>query len=182
MDFIDKQNYLAFGAFDFAHHCLQALFEFAAVFGAGDEESQVELYQFFATQRFRHIAGSHAACEPFRDRCFADARFPDQDRIVLRATRQDLDDARDLGVAADDGIELVLAGTLGERTGEPRKRARLGVAFRVADLALLDIREDSRERGAVNAVSREKFRRRSRMFGDSEQQMFGRDELVVERC
>src|SRR5690606_3974029 len=44
----------------------------------------------------------------------ADAGLADEDRVVLGAPRQDLDDATDLGVAADDRVHLARAGGLGE--------------------------------------------------------------------
>ena len=40
----------------------------------------------------------------------ADARLADQHGVVLRAPRQDLDDAADFLVAADHRVELALAG------------------------------------------------------------------------
>ena len=52
--------------------------------------------------------------QPFDDGGLADAGLADQDRIVLGAARQHLDDAADLLVAADDRIELALARELGE--------------------------------------------------------------------
>jgi hypothetical protein len=44
----------------------------------------------------------------------ADAGLADEHRVVLGAARQHLDDAADLVVAADDGVELAGAGRLGE--------------------------------------------------------------------
>ena len=50
--------------------------------------------------------GDDAAGEPLHDGRLADAGVADQDRVVLRPPRQDLHDAADLLVAADDGVEL----------------------------------------------------------------------------
>ncbi len=44
----------------------------------------------------------------------ADAGLADEHRVVLGAPRQHLDDAPDLVVAADDRIELALAGEVHE--------------------------------------------------------------------
>ena len=52
--------------------------------------------------------------ETFDDGGFANARFAQQDRIVFRAAADDLDDAFDLLVAADDRIKLVLFRQIGE--------------------------------------------------------------------
>ena len=55
-----------------------------------------------------------AAGEPFDDGGLTDAGLADEDRIVLRAAREHLDDAADLPVAADHRIELALARQLGQ--------------------------------------------------------------------
>ena len=71
----------------------------------------------------------HAQSQTFDDGGLAHAGFADEDRIVLGAAREDLDDAHDLVVAADDRIELVLASQLGQRTGVFVERAEfLGLA------------------------------------------------------
>ena len=48
--------------------------------------------------------------EAFDDRGLADARLADQHRVVLGPPAEDLDDAADLLVAADDRVELAGAG------------------------------------------------------------------------
>src|SRR5881296_2491895 len=47
--------------------------------------------------------------ETLDDRGLAHAGLANEDRVVLRAAREDLDDAPDLLVATDDGIDLALA-------------------------------------------------------------------------
>src|SRR5205085_1546533 len=64
----------------------------------------------------RHLAVGDAGREPFDHGCLADARLADEHRVVLRAAREDLHDPLDLGLAADDGVELALR-------GEPREVA-----------------------------------------------------------
>ena len=54
----------------------------------------------------------------------------DQDRVVLGAAGQDLDDALDLGLAPDDGVELALAGELGEVARELVEHRRLRALLR----------------------------------------------------
>ena len=97
-----------------------------------------------------------------------DAGLADQNRIVLRAAREDLDHAPDLLVAADDRIELALLGGLGQVAAELRERlvGALGILARdplpAADL--LDLREQDVARDDV----------------EREQQMLGRDVLVLQ--
>ena len=52
--------------------------------------------------------------EAFRDRGLADAGFTDEQRIVLLPAAENLDRAVDLGIAADDGIDLALTRLLVE--------------------------------------------------------------------
>ena len=92
-------------------------------------------------QRLGHVAVDDALGQAFDDGGLADARLADQGGVVLGAPRQDLDDALDLLLATDDGIELAcphrirevdaqlvdgggLAGALGLLRG--RRGARLG--------------------------------------------------------
>ena len=65
-------------------------------------------------ERFRHVAGDDAPGESFDDRRLADARFADEHRIVLGPAGEHLHHAPDFLVAADDRIDLSLAGELGE--------------------------------------------------------------------
>ena len=65
-------------------------------------------------QALGHVALDDAPGEALDDRGLADAGLADEHRVVLGAARQHLDDAADLLVAADDRVELALAGVLGE--------------------------------------------------------------------
>ena len=69
-------------------------------------------------QRRRHVARGDAQREAFDHRRLADARLAGEDRIVLPAAHQDVDDLADLLVAADDRIDLALARLLGQVDGE----------------------------------------------------------------
>ena len=57
-------------------------------------------------QALGHVATDDPLGEALDDRRLADARLADQDRVVLGAPRQDLDDTPDLVVAPDDRVEL----------------------------------------------------------------------------
>ena len=98
------------GAADLVHHGLDALLELAAVFGAGDHEGEVEGDDLLVAQDFGHVAGGDFLGEALDDGGLADAGFADEDRVVLGAAAEDLDDALDFVGAADDGIELALRG------------------------------------------------------------------------
>jgi len=62
--------------------------------------------------------GNISACdplsEPLRNSCLSYTRFTDQHRIVFRSPAQNSDDAPNLVVAANDGVELALLSQRGQ--------------------------------------------------------------------
>ena len=68
--------------------------------------------------------------KPFDHGRLADAGLAGQDRVVLPAAGEDVDDLADLEVAADDRVDLALLGPVGQVHGELIERRRLGVAGR----------------------------------------------------
>ena len=111
---VDERDHLAGGVGDLLEHGLQPLLELAAVLGAGEHRADVERDQALALQTLGHVAVGDAPGEALDDGGLADARLADQHRVVLRAPAEHLDDAADLVVAADDRIDLAVAGALGE--------------------------------------------------------------------
>jgi hypothetical protein len=109
---VDEDDQLALGLLDLAEDGLQPLLELAAVLRAGEEGADVELPDALALQPLRHVARDDPLREALDNRRLADARVADQHGIVLRAARQDLNDAADLVVAADDRVELARLGEL----------------------------------------------------------------------
>ena len=69
-------------------------------------------------QRLGDVAGDDPMGEALGDRGLADARLADQGRVVLRPSRQDLDDPLDLLVAADDRVELACSRGVGQVDAE----------------------------------------------------------------
>ena len=182
VELVDEQDHLALGVENFLEHGLQALFELAAVFGAGDQRAHVEGDDLLALQSLRHVAADDAAGQSFDNRRLADARFADQDRIVLGPPRQHLDDAADLLVAADHRIELAAAGELGEIAAVALERLigtfriLIGDALGSAD-GLQGLGDPIRRDAEVLEKLR---RRRSACFGgDRHEQMLGADVLVL---
>ena len=125
---VDEQDRVLRPA-DFVHHRLDPLFELAAVLRAGDHHRQVEHHDPAVEQQLRHVAVDHALGEAFDDGRLADARFAEQHRVVLGAAAEDLDRPFDFVLAADDRVELLLAGQLGEVAAEAVERGRLAAAL-----------------------------------------------------
>src|SRR5207244_5443762 len=105
---------------------LEALFELTAVLRAGHQRADIERQDALALQRLRHVTLDDAVRETLGDRGLADPRPADERGVVLRAAAQDLDDALDLLLAADDRIELLRLRHRGEVHAELVERGRLG--------------------------------------------------------
>src|SRR4029079_9404265 len=93
---------------DLLEHGLEPLLELAAVLGAGEERPDVERPDPLALEPLGDVARDDALRETLDDRGLSGARLADENRVVLRAAREHLDDAADLLVAADDRVELAL--------------------------------------------------------------------------
>ncbi len=109
-----KRMIWPFGFGDFLQQRFQAVFEFAAIFRAGDQGGKIERHDALGLQNFGNVAGDDALREAFDDGRFAHARLADQHGIVLRAARENLHHAANFFVAADHWIELAAARQLGE--------------------------------------------------------------------
>ncbi len=94
------------GALQLFDDFLQALFELAAVLGAGDQRTDVQRDEALVEEHLRHLTLDDPLGERFDDGGLADAGLADEDRVVLGAAGEDLDDALDLLLAADDRVEL----------------------------------------------------------------------------
>ena len=117
VELVDEGDDLALGGLDLLEHGLEPLLELAAVLRAGDHRRQVERQQAATLQRVGYVAGDDPLGEPLDDGGLADAGLADEDRVVLGTSRQHLHDAADLGVTADDRVELAALGGLGEVDG-----------------------------------------------------------------
>ena len=111
---VDEDDGLALVFRQLVQHGLEALLEFAAVLRARKQGCHVERQHPLALERFGHFARNDSLGQAFHDGGLADAGFTNQHRVVLGAPLQHLDRAANLIVAADHGIELALAGPLGQ--------------------------------------------------------------------
>ena len=148
---VDEQDDVAARP-DLLEDLLQALLEIAAVPGAGDQRAEVERVDLLALEGLGDLALDDGLGQALDDGGLADAGLADQHRVVLGATREHLHDPLDLFLAADDRVELVLAGELGQISPElvedgepcgPRSgaacRRRPALAARVAREELDDL-------------------------------------------
>ena len=96
------------------HDGLQALFELAAIFCAGDDQRKIESQNALVGQERRHFAVSDALRESFNDGSFANAGLADQHGIVLGAAAENLHHTLNFAFAADQRIQLAIHGGLGQ--------------------------------------------------------------------
>ena len=111
VDLVDEGDDVPLGVGDLLQHRLQALFELAAILRSGEHRRKVERDQTLSFETLWHVAIVDSASKSFDDRGLANARLADEDRVVLRSTRQDLDHATNLLVATDHRIDLAVAGS-----------------------------------------------------------------------
>jgi hypothetical protein len=106
VELVDEEDDPALAVLDLLQDGLQPLLELAAELGARDERAEVQRDDALVLEPFGHVAAHDALGEALGDRGLADARLADEHGVVLRPPAEHLDDAPDLVVATDDGIEL----------------------------------------------------------------------------
>ena len=111
---VDERDDLPLGGLDLGEDGLEPLLELAAVLGPGDHRAEVEGDEALVAQGLGDVAGDDALGQALDDGGLADAGLADEDGVVLGAAAEHLDDAADLGVAADDRVEPALARVGGE--------------------------------------------------------------------
>ena len=122
---VDEQDDGLGRGLDLLDHLAQAVLELALHAGAGLQQADVEGAQRHVLERRRHVARGDALGEALDDGGLADAGLAGEDGVVLAAAHEDVDDLADLLVAPDDGVDLALAGLLGQIDGEPLERLLL---------------------------------------------------------
>ena len=129
VELVDEQDDVAPGA-DLLQHLLQPLLEIAAVAAAGHQRAEVEGVELLAGQRLGNVVGHDPLGQTLDDGRLAHARLPDEDRVVLRPAGQHLHDPLDLFLAADDRVQLVVAGQRGQVAAELVEHRRAGGCVR----------------------------------------------------
>ena len=108
VDLVDEQDRVVV-VLQLLDHLFQAFLEVAAIAGAGQQGAHVQRIDGGVLQDVGHLAIDDLAGQTFGDGGLADAGVADQQRVVLGPAAQDLDRAFDLGLAADQRIDLALA-------------------------------------------------------------------------
>ena len=179
---VDEQDDLTLARGDLLEDGLETLLELTPVLRAGEERADVELEDPLVLEALGHVAAHDALRQPLDDGGLADARLTDEHRVVLRTPREDLDDASDLLVAADDGIDLVLASKVGDVA--PVLVERLVLPFRVLvgdALVAAHVLERVQDALVGGAKPLQRLTGVALVLGHGEEEMLGGDVLVSER-
>ena len=181
MQFIDKQDDTPFGLFDLGQHGLQTLFKFTAVLCACNQCAHIEREDRFVLQRLGHLVRDDPLRKALDDGCLADARFADENGVVLRLAGQDADDIPDLVVTADDRVHLLLPCTLDQIRAVFGKRL-IRILRRVGRHALAAAHRLQRlQAGLLRDLVRteQAFQHRVRVFDQGQKQMLDGDIFVL---
>ena len=128
VDFVNEKNGLGLVA-QGLEHGFKALLEVATVLGACQQRAHIECVHFGIGQHLGHVAFGDAPGQPFGNGGFAHACFAHQQRVVLAAAAQNLDDSLHLKVAADQRVDLALFGNGVEVVGVLLQRRGFFVAL-----------------------------------------------------
>ena len=105
MQFIDKKNNKTFGLLHFLQNRLQSLLELSTVLGTGNERTQIQNHNPLVLDTLWHILSDNALCQAFYQCRLPDSWIANQHGVVLRTSRQDLDDAADFVVPPNYRIQ-----------------------------------------------------------------------------
>ena len=170
-------------AADLGEDGLEPFLELAPVLGPGDQGTHVEAEDRLVPQALGDITAGDPLGQALHDRGLAHAGIADQDRVVLGLPGQDLDDAPDLGVPADDRVEFA-AGRLGDQVPAVLGQGLVG-RFRHGGgdpLVAADRRQCLQESVLGHALGLEQAAGRGgRALGEQRhEQVLDRDVLVLE--
>ena len=171
---VDERDDLPVGLLDVGQDGLEPLLELAAVLRAGHHRAEVERDQPLVPQRLGHVTGHDPLGQPLDDGGLADAGLADEHRVVLGPAGQHLHHPADLGVPADDRVELAVAGGGGEVHAVLLQRLvrPLGVGRGDPGRAAHVLeRRDQRVRGGP--VPAQQLGHRTALGGQADQQVLG---------
>ncbi len=180
MQLVDEQDDLPVRILHLFEHRLEALFELATIFGAGHQRAQVERDHALVAQTLGHVALDDADGQPLEDGRLAHAGLAHQHRVVLGAPREHLHHTTNLFIAADDRVELVAAGLLGDVASVLGQRLVGALGRGVGDtLAAADGRERPQQQLGRNTNVAQGLAGVARGIHDGQQQVLGGDIVVV---
>ena len=104
VNLIDKENDLTCCGYNFVDNAFESLLKLTLVFGTRNQGTHIKGVDLFLLQILRNIASHDTMGKSFGDRRLTDTRFTDQNRIILRTPRENLQHTPNLVISTDDGI------------------------------------------------------------------------------
>ena len=114
VDFINEKDNLSFAFHHFLHHAFQPFLELSLILSSRDEGAHVQGEDLAVLEVFRYLPVYYLAGDAFGNSGLAHTGFAHQDRIVLGAARQYLENTADFVVPPDHGIQFAFRGGLVE--------------------------------------------------------------------
>src|SRR5580693_2107768 len=176
---VDEQNDLAFLLGEVVENALEALLEFTAELGTGDQGAHVERQNALVFQALGDLVVDDALGETFDDRGLTHARLTDEHWVVLRPALQDLDGAANLVVTADDRIELPRRGSRREVDRVLLERLAAALCIRVVHLLTTTHLLDGLLDGALDDAGILEDPREITVIERGEHEKLAGDELVA---
>ena len=175
---IDEQDHPALLLGELVEHPLEALLEFAAELGSGDQGAHIQRQHPFVLESLRHLTVDDALGQTLDDGGLAHTGLADQHRVVLGAPLQYLNGAADLVIAADHRVELAGPRPLGEIDGVLFQR--LALAFGIRTLHCLSSAHAlDRALEFIFVAKTVQQRPQLAMIERGQEQGFDRDELIA---
>ena len=122
---VDEENAVR-GALNLLDHLLESLFELSPVLGARHQRAHVQGDQPLALKGFGDVSRGDLLGQFLHDGSLAHTGLAHEHRVVLRAAAEDLNDPLHLGFPADDRVQLVGSGGLGQVYAQLVQRGRPG--------------------------------------------------------
>jgi hypothetical protein len=118
VSFVNEKDDGSRRGLDLFDKAFETIFKFSFDTSSGLQESQIERPDGDIFERRGNVPGGDAEREAFDDGSFADARFSRENRVVLAAASEDVNDLANLVVAAKYRIDFAGAGVGSEVYGE----------------------------------------------------------------
>src|SRR5690349_7228619 len=106
MDLVNKQDNFPITLRNLFYHCLQTFLKLPLIFSTCYKRAHIQRENGLGLEVLRRISFNDPESNTFSNSRFADPRLTNQNRVVLRTTRKDLDYPSYLLIPANHRIKL----------------------------------------------------------------------------
>ena len=90
MDLVDEEDDASFGLRHLVDDTLQTFLKLTLIFRTSHQRTHIERIELLVFQVLRHVTPYDTPCETFDDGGLTRTRLTNQNRVVLRTTRENL--------------------------------------------------------------------------------------------